>query len=117
MIEVFSILRSAERVVKIKQHKSGSLDCLHGLRFISAAYVVIGHQYFVPLYNPPVNSFEIVEASIYLTKDNNNHFVFFLVFEDTQQFSNSRWYRFRGQLPGDKRPACDLPNSELSGKG
>lgn len=113
---MFSILRNGERLVKVNQHNSGSLDCLNGLRFLSATYVVIGHRYFVPLFSLPVNSFEIVEASIDLAKTNNpiGFTIVFSVCGIAFQFSSSGWYGFRGHLPGDKRVARDLLGSELS---
>lgn len=63
LIEVFSIIRNSERMLEVKQER-GALDCLHGLRFLTAMYVVVGHRYFLGIYVPAVNFMDSADASI-----------------------------------------------------
>ncbi|ERL92848.1 hypothetical protein D910_10155, partial [Dendroctonus ponderosae] len=41
------------------------LDCVHGIRFISTCYVIIGHRYLMMMFFPVINSLQIINWTSY----------------------------------------------------
>ena len=62
LLNCFSLYTNATKVLSTKRIE-GSLDCIHGLRFFSMCWVVLGHTWFVLAYTPPDNIFDMADVS------------------------------------------------------
>ncbi|KAL1491689.1 hypothetical protein ABEB36_012250 [Hypothenemus hampei] len=54
ILKAFSLRINASALFKISENP-GDLPCLHGLRFISMLWVILGHTFFAYCYGPVVN--------------------------------------------------------------
>lgn len=45
-----SFIKSARRVLDTNITLSGELNCLHAIRFLSIAWVILGHTYLMVIY-------------------------------------------------------------------
>ena len=71
----FSVYSNGKKILSTTKLK-GSIDCIHGIRFFSMCWVVMGHTWYVNLKAPPDNIFDLGDVSfnrIYSTFP-NNHF-------------------------------------------
>ncbi|RZC34464.1 nose resistant to fluoxetine protein 6-like, partial [Asbolus verrucosus] len=59
ILQAFSICTNYRKITARKT--KNELDCLHGLRFLSVSYVVIGHRYLMAMYFPVINGLEILD--------------------------------------------------------
>lgn len=66
IFQIFSAYANTEYIFSQKENSSPELDCLHGLKFLSMIYVVVGHRFFIMLLFPSLNSLEILEVKICL---------------------------------------------------
>lgn len=62
IVSSFSVVSNCKKILTIKSTKN-PLDCLHGIRFLSICYVIVGHRYCLSMYFPLVNSLEIMDVS------------------------------------------------------
>ncbi|XP_015840383.2 nose resistant to fluoxetine protein 6 isoform X1 [Tribolium castaneum] len=55
----FSITSNYQKIVA--RRGPNDLDCLHGLRFLSTCYVIVGHRYLMAMFSPVINGLEILD--------------------------------------------------------
>ncbi|XP_044271288.1 nose resistant to fluoxetine protein 6-like [Tribolium madens] len=59
LISAFSITSNYQKIVS--RRRPNDLDCIHGLRFLSTCYVIIGHRYLMAMFSPVINGLEILD--------------------------------------------------------
>ena len=58
----FSVYSNGKKILSTTKLK-GSIDCIHGIRFFSMCWVVMGHTWYVNLKAPPDNIFDLGDVS------------------------------------------------------
>ena len=58
----FSLRKNAAAILSTRVRRE-SLPAIHGIRFISMAWVVLGHQYITPLFGANVNMLRVMDVS------------------------------------------------------
>ena len=59
----FSVYSNGKKILS-RVKLEGSIDCIHGIRFFSMCWVVMGHTWFVNVKSPPDNIFDLGDVSI-----------------------------------------------------
>ncbi|KAJ3643262.1 hypothetical protein Zmor_025986 [Zophobas morio] len=59
LIASFSASSNYQKITA--RRTKNDLDCLHGLRFLSTCYVVVGHRYLMAMFSPVINGLEILD--------------------------------------------------------
>ncbi|XP_048524298.1 nose resistant to fluoxetine protein 6 isoform X2 [Dendroctonus ponderosae] len=65
LLSIFSASRNAIKVFARSAKARPDLDCVHGIRFISTCYVIIGHRYLMMMFFPVINSLQIINWTSY----------------------------------------------------
>lgn len=60
LIAAFSITSNYRKI--LSRRTPNDLDCIHGLRFLSTCYVIIGHRYLMAMFTPVINGLEILDV-------------------------------------------------------
>ncbi|KAL7286332.1 hypothetical protein TKK_0019290 [Trichogramma kaykai] len=60
IISSFSLQRNAASILSIKQNE-GSLPAIHGIRFLSIAWIVLGHEFVLQAMSVNINELDIFE--------------------------------------------------------
>ena len=60
LIASFSASSNYQKITA--RRTKNDLDCLHGLRFLSTCYVVVGHRYLMAMFSPVINGLEILDV-------------------------------------------------------
>ena len=60
----FSVYSNGKKILS-RVKLEGSIDCIHGIRFFSMCWVVMGHTWYVNLKAPPDNIFDLGDVSCY----------------------------------------------------
>ena len=58
----FSVYSNGKKILSTTKLE-GSIDCIHGIRFFSMCWVVMGHTWYVNLKAPPDNIFDLGDVS------------------------------------------------------
>lgn len=58
----FSVYSNGKKILSTTK-LDGSIDCIHGIRFFSMCWVVMGHTWYVNLKAPPDNIFDLGDVS------------------------------------------------------
>ena len=58
----FSIYSNGKKIIATKKIE-GSIDCIHGIRFFSICWVVLGHTWYVLSKSPTDNMFDVFDVS------------------------------------------------------
>ena len=61
----FSIYSNGKKILSTRKLE-GSIDCVHGIRFFSMCWVVMGHTWFAGIKTPPDNIFDLGDVSLYV---------------------------------------------------
>ena len=59
----FSVYSNGKKILS-RVKLEGSIDCIHGIRFFSMCWVVMGHTWFVNVKSPPDNIFDLGDVSM-----------------------------------------------------
>jgi hypothetical protein len=62
LVNIFSAYTNSKRIFA-RGDGNSDLDCVHGIRFLSTCYVVIGHRYLMLMFFPSINSLKIMDVS------------------------------------------------------
>lgn len=62
LIIIFSLWRNSKEIFS-ENKGDQTLDCVHGIRFLSTSYVIIGHRYLMMMFFPVINSLQIMTVS------------------------------------------------------
>ncbi|KAH0816917.1 hypothetical protein GEV33_005874 [Tenebrio molitor] len=60
LVNIFSAYTNSKRIFA-RGDGNSDLDCVHGIRFLSTCYVVIGHRYLMLMFFPSINSLKIMD--------------------------------------------------------
>ena len=58
----FSVYSNGKKILS-RTKIEGSIDCIHGIRFFSMCWVVMGHTWYVNVKSPPDNIFDMGDVS------------------------------------------------------
>lgn len=64
LVNIFSLYTNSKQIFAPVK-KTTDLDCVHGIRFLSTSYVVIGHRYLMMMFFPVINSLQIMNVSVF----------------------------------------------------
>ncbi|XP_030763573.1 nose resistant to fluoxetine protein 6-like [Sitophilus oryzae] len=65
LFKIFSARRNTINIFAKSSKGPSDLDCVHGIRFLSTCYVIIGHRYLMMMFFPVINSLHIMEWILY----------------------------------------------------
>ncbi|XP_050298077.1 nose resistant to fluoxetine protein 6-like [Anthonomus grandis grandis] len=65
LLRIFSVKRHARNILAKNTKGPSDLDCVHGIRFMSTCYVIIGHRYLMMMFFPVINSLHIMDWILY----------------------------------------------------
>ena len=65
LLHAFSVRRNLPKIFNITNSAEGDLQCLHGIRFLSMTWVILGHTFFfsLPFVDNPVWALNIIQNS------------------------------------------------------
>ena len=58
----FSLYSNGKKIIATRKIE-GSIDCIHGIRFFSICWVVLGHTWYVLSKSPTDNMFDVFDVS------------------------------------------------------
>ena len=66
LLHAFSIRRNLPKLFNIKESSEGELKCLHGIRFLSMTWVILGHTFFfsIPYLDNPIWALNKIQNSL-----------------------------------------------------
>ncbi|KAL1509152.1 hypothetical protein ABEB36_003936 [Hypothenemus hampei] len=59
-LKIFSLGRNTKKIFADSKTPS-DMNCVHGIRFLSTCYVIIGHRYLMMMFFPVINSLHIMD--------------------------------------------------------
>ncbi|KAF7284842.1 hypothetical protein GWI33_021485 [Rhynchophorus ferrugineus] len=65
LLRIFSARRNMKSIFIQGNQDTSDLNCVHGIRFLSTCYVIIGHRYLMMMFFPVINSLHIMEWILY----------------------------------------------------
>lgn len=67
LLIAFSVKTNSEKLLSISKNPD-MLPCLHGIRFISMMWVLLGHKYYTTAIRPLINLFDVFSVCIQLIR-------------------------------------------------
>ena len=66
VLSQFSFQRSASAIFNT-EIREGTLPAIHGIRFLSIAWIVLGHEYVVQVFAANINLLDFVDVSMFMS--------------------------------------------------